>query len=255
MTRANWLTNRWVAVGVAFAGPLLAAAIMTSFRSQVANTRLALVMVAVVVAAVSPGRRGASLVAGVSAGLWFDFFLTRPYESFTIGRSADLQTTLLLVAVAVAVGEMATRRRQHRDIEVAARADVAGISRVAEMLAAHVDPDVVVDRVAEELAGLLSLVSVRYDADGRRAAPYVDRAGAVRYNSFVRDTAVDGLPNADVTLMVEAAGISFGRYVLRGPELGVPLAPERLVAAVALVDLVAVALSRWDRVVPPAPVP
>jgi K+-sensing histidine kinase KdpD len=42
-----------------------------------------------------------------------DFFLTKPYESFTMNRSADQETTALLIVVAVAVGEIAARSRHH----------------------------------------------------------------------------------------------------------------------------------------------
>lgn len=94
--------------------PPAAAAALVPLRTHVTNTALALVMVAVVVLVVAPGRRLAALVAGISAGLWFDFFLTRPYESFTISRSADMQTTVLLLVVAVGVGELAARDRHHR---------------------------------------------------------------------------------------------------------------------------------------------
>src|ERR1039458_4731973 len=83
-------------VVLAVAVPPAAAALLVPFRSDITNTALALVMVAVVVVVVAPGRRLAALVAGISAGVWFDFFLTRPYESFALNRSADIQTTVLL---------------------------------------------------------------------------------------------------------------------------------------------------------------
>jgi hypothetical protein len=233
----------WAGVAVAVAGPLVAAAIMTSVRAHVADTSLALIMVAVVVAAVSPGYRGSSILAGLSAGVWFDFFLTRPYESFTISRSADLGTTLLLVAVAVAVGEIATRSRQHRSRTTAALGDVAGISRVAAMLAEERPADQVIAAISEELVTLLSLERCSFEPDGQRRAPSVERSGVVTYNVFARDTEHDGLPNADVTLPVEAGGRIAGCFVLRGPALGVPTPAARFVTAVALADLAALALS------------
>ena len=71
-------------------------------------------MVVVVAVVVLPGRRFAALLAGIAAGVWFDFFLTKPYEHFTIQRSSDVQTTVLLLVVGVLVGEIAVRRRQAR---------------------------------------------------------------------------------------------------------------------------------------------
>ncbi len=46
--------------------------------------------------------------------MWFDFFLTQPYQRFTITRRTDIETTVLLLAVGVAVTEIAVGgRRQH----------------------------------------------------------------------------------------------------------------------------------------------
>jgi hypothetical protein len=233
----------WAGAAVALAGPLVAAAIMTSVRAHVVDTSLALIMVAVVVVTVSPGHRGSSLLAGISAGVWFDFFLTRPYESFTISRSADLETTLLLVGVAVAVGEIATRSRQHRSQAQAALGDVAGVSRVAAMLAEGRPADEVISAVSEELVTLLALVRCTWEPGGTRRAPSVQRSGVVSYNAFVTDTEHDGLPNADVTLPVESGGRTSGCFVLRGPALGIPTPAARFLAAVALADLAVLALS------------
>ena len=37
----------------------------------------------------------AEVLAAVSAAVWFGFFLTVPYERFTITRAADIETTVL----------------------------------------------------------------------------------------------------------------------------------------------------------------
>jgi K+-sensing histidine kinase KdpD len=86
---------------LALIGPLAAAALMIPLRSHVQNTDLALAMVVVVALAVLPGWRIAAVAAGLSAGAWFDFFLTRPYERFSIQRSSDVQTTVLLAVVGI----------------------------------------------------------------------------------------------------------------------------------------------------------
>jgi len=53
-------------------------------------------------------------VAAVSAAVWFDFFLTQPYEQFTITRATDIETTVLILVLGVAVTELAVwGRRQH----------------------------------------------------------------------------------------------------------------------------------------------
>ena len=41
------------------------------------------------------------------SGVWFDFFLTEPYLRLTIADSDDIETTVLLVLIGVAVTEIA----------------------------------------------------------------------------------------------------------------------------------------------------
>jgi Domain of unknown function (DUF4118) len=238
---------------IAFAAPLAAAGIMVSVRDHVANTSLALIMVAVVVVAVTPGRRLAAVIAGVSAGLWFDFFLTRPFESFTIDHRADQETTGLLILVAVIVGEIAARNRRHRGDTAAARWTTSEISSVTRLLAAGATPAEVVDEVAAELVPLLFLDGCRFDPTLTQVtAPYLDRTGTVQYNVFARDPSRDGFPGKDVLLPVESHGHVVGCFVLRGPSLGVPVGNERLVAAVALADLAGAALGSSGQWVVPA---
>jgi len=81
--------------------------------------------------------------------LWFDFFLTRPYESFAISRSADIQTTVLLLVVAVGVGELAARDRQHRTDSTSGSEGLAAVQSVSELLAGGAAAKAVIDAVRE----------------------------------------------------------------------------------------------------------
>lgn len=96
-----------LAVIAALAVPLGVAATLIPFRGSFPNTEAALVMLLVVVAVAANGYRLAGILAAASAAVWFDFFLTRPYERFTITRRADIETTILLLVIAVAVTELA----------------------------------------------------------------------------------------------------------------------------------------------------
>jgi hypothetical protein len=251
--RPSMLVGAWVrtrlhsllfALSLALAAPLVASTVMISVRSHVANTSLALIMVAVVVAAVVPGRRVAAVVAGISAGVWFDFFLTKPYESFAVNRSADRETTILLIVVAVAVGEIAVRSRRHHATTVSARTDLVGIARLTETLAGGAGAEEIIETVRVELILILSLEGCRFDATTTAAVPpYLDRRGLVMYNRFSRDAAHEGLPNAEVSLPVTAGDHQVGRFVLRGPALGVPIGVDALLTAVVLADLAGVALT------------
>jgi hypothetical protein len=252
--------------GLALVAPLVAAALLVLARGHVTNTALALVMVAVVVVVVTPGRRLAALVAGVSAGLWFDFFLTRPYESFAVSRSADLQTTVLLVVVAVAVGELAARDRQHRADDSTSIEGLAALQTVAQLLAEGAAVEAVLGGVGDALTALLRLDTCRFEADGGPVkVPYVDRPGYVSYSIYRWDTSREGLPVGVVTLPVEYDGRRLGRFLMQGPFPGLPIRPQALSVAVTLGDLAGLALARargrptsngrTSRPLPPAPNP
>ncbi len=93
-----------VAVLAGLAAPLVMAVILVPFRSGLPNTDAALALILVVVAVAASGHRLAGVLAAVSAAAWFDFFLTVPYERFTITRRADIETTVLLAIGAAGRG-------------------------------------------------------------------------------------------------------------------------------------------------------
>ena len=77
-------------------------------------TDAALAMLAMVAAVAANGHRLAGILAAPSAGVWSDFFLTQPYERFTITRRGDIETTVLLLVIGVAVTEIAVRGRRQQ---------------------------------------------------------------------------------------------------------------------------------------------
>ena len=238
------ITRRY-AVWLAVLAPAAAAALMIPLRNHVLNTDLALAMVVVVALAVLPGFRFAALIAGLSAGVWFDFFLTKPYESFSIQRSADVQTTALLALVGVMVGEIAARRRQARGDVTTAHGEVVSLYVTAEMLAAGSKAEQVMTLVAEQLGELLFLVDCHFDPDVRETnGPLLDRSGELDYHPLEWDLGSEGFPNREVILPVEAGRNRLGSYILRGPALGIPISQDRRLAAVALADLAGAALGR-----------
>lgn len=93
--------------------PLGMAALMVPFRDSFADAAAALVLIAVVAVVAIAGTRVAGYVAAASAALWFDFFLTRPYEQLTITHSQDIEITVSLLIVGVIVTELAARSRRH----------------------------------------------------------------------------------------------------------------------------------------------
>jgi K+-sensing histidine kinase KdpD len=182
-------------LALALLGPLAAAALMVPLRNHVQNTDLALVMVVAVALLALPGWRVAAVVAGLSGGAWFDFFLTRPYERFSIQRSSDIQTTVLLAMVGILIGEVAARRRQARRDSIAARDEVLSLYVIAEMLAAGRHPDDIVASVAEQLQEVLFLEDCRFDPNvTENNDPAVDRDGELHYGRLTGRWPPTGCP-------------------------------------------------------------
>src|SRR5262245_39457743 len=156
------LSRDRLAVAAGLVAPLALAAVLMPFRASFANTDAALAMILIVVAVAATGNRLAGYLAAISAAAWFDFFLTRPYETFTINRAADIETTLLLLVIGAAVTEIAVwGRRQHA--AASRRAGyLDGIHAAAQAAASGASPAALIDQVASQLTRVLSLESCRF---------------------------------------------------------------------------------------------
>jgi hypothetical protein len=235
--------RRLYPVWLALLAPLGAAALMIPLRTHVPNTDLALAMVVIVAVIVLPGWRTGALLAGLSAGVWFDFFLTKPYESFSIESSSDVQTTVLLAVTGFLIGEIAYARKVAHRESATARNEVVSLYVVSEMLAAGSKADSVVRLIADQLRDLMVLDDCHFEASATDTGqPMLDRSGELQYGRLHWPLDVEGLPNRDVMLPVECQGQRLGYYVLRGPAIGVPLSQDRRLASVALSDLAGAAL-------------
>ena len=93
--------------------PLGVAALLVPFRANFANTASALILVAVIVAVAALGNRFSGFVATLSATLWFDYFLTQPYQRLAITHRPDVETAVCLLVVGIIVTELAARNRHH----------------------------------------------------------------------------------------------------------------------------------------------
>lgn len=113
-SRAPWWrpTVRVLAV----LAPLVTCAILAAVRDEVTAETSVLLLVVWVVVAAATGDRWAGVLAALSAGAWFDFFLTEPYLAFTIDNADDVEATVLLVMISLAVTEIALwGRRQQQE--------------------------------------------------------------------------------------------------------------------------------------------
>ena len=77
-------------------------------------------------------------VATVGATLWFDVFLTQPYERLAITHRPDVETAVCLFLVGIIVTELAARNRHHH-ASATEEADYVGlIFEVSELVASGV---------------------------------------------------------------------------------------------------------------------
>ena len=239
----RWLSRDRLAVVAALAAPLALTVILVPFRTSFPNTDAALALLLVVVAVAANGYRLAGYLAALSAAVWFDFFLTRPYEEFTITRRADIETTVLLLVIGVAVTEIAVwGRRQHT--AASRRAGyLEGINAAAQAVAAGGSPSELINQVSDRLTELLSLRSCTFEYGragvGRPARLLPDGRVAAGHRTW---DAAGSLPDdTDIELLVEHGGLLQGRFLMRARPGARPTPEQRLVAA-AFADQVGAAL-------------
>ena len=222
--------------------PLAMVAIMVPFRSDFAGPAAALVLVAVIVAVAVVGNRAAGFVATVSATIWFDFFLTRPYERFAITQRPDIETAVSLFVVGLVVTELAARNRHHRELATEESDYVGLIYRISELAVLGTPAGAVVEEAVRELSDLLHLRGCRYESGPpTRPAIQIENDGHVLIAGAVWAVDVMGLPGPELELLVRSGGQSLGRFVLR-PTPGYPVTLQRRVVAVAIADQVGAAV-------------
>jgi K+-sensing histidine kinase KdpD len=222
--------------------PLAIVGILVPFRSNFAGTAAALVLVAVIVAVAVVGNRGAGFVATVSATVWYDFFLTRPYERFAITHRPDIETTVSLFVVGLVVTELAARNRRHRERATEESDYVGLIHRISELAVSGAPARVVVEDASRELSELLALRACRYESGPpARPAMQIENDGQVLMAGAVWAADIMGLPGPDLELPVRSGGQTQGRFVLT-PTPGYPVALERRLVAVAIADQVGAAV-------------
>lgn len=94
--------------------PFLVAFVLVPFRTDLSAPNAALILAVAVVAVAAVGTRVAGAAAALSAAVWFDFFLTEPYQRFVIADRDDIETAVLLLVVGLIVSQLAVRARRSR---------------------------------------------------------------------------------------------------------------------------------------------
>ena len=237
------LSRDRLAVAVGLLAPLVLAAALIPVRTSLAGTAAALALILIVVAVAAAGNRLAGYVAALSAAAWFDFFLTRPYEQFTINRATDIETTVLLLVVGVAVTEIAVWGRRQHSAASRRAGYLDGINDAARAVATGDSPSALVDRIGAALIQLLSLRSCefQYGIAGIGRPGRVEHDGSVTVAGRPYDLQyAQWPPDVPLELLVESGGRLQGRFLMQ-PGQSRP-AREELLVAVALANQAGAAL-------------
>jgi hypothetical protein len=213
-------------------------------RGDIQNANVALVLVLFVLLAAVTGGRGAAATSAFVAAIAFDFFHTRPYGSLKISDGNDVLTTLLLLAVGLAVGEIAIRsQRVHaqRDDE---QRQLRRMQRIAGLAAGGEGIDDLLLAVTAELIETLELRNCWFERPPFLAGlPRLERTGVVETTEHHYANGHFELPREGAALPVVAGGRTLGRFVLI-PTPGLGISRERRLSAIALADQVGAALAR-----------
>jgi K+-sensing histidine kinase KdpD len=239
------LSRDRLATAAGLLAPLALAAVLVPVRTSFANTDAALAMLLVVVAVAANGHRLAGDLAAVSAAAWFDFFLTRPYERFAITSRTDIETTVLLLVIGVAVTELAVRGRHEHAVAARRAGYLDGINESARSAAAGRSPGGLIEQVCGQLTQLLSLRSCRFQhgVAGLGQPARLRHDGLVVIGEQTWDVDRDGLPTVtDTELLVENRGILQGRFLMT-PQPGARPTEEQRLLAIAFADQVGAALA------------
>ena len=232
----------WLLAATAVLAPLVCTLLLVPWRHRLAAADSALILVVVIVAVATSGRRWAAALCALAAALSFDFFLTRPYQSFRITRSADVTTEVLLLVVGLAVGELAARGRHHRASARAREGHLAVLHSVTELAASGGVPEDVARAASDELRRLLTLRSCTFVADAPDIPARLLPDGEIRIGDVAWSTGELGLPHRGVDLPVRAGGAVVGHFILE-PVPGVPVPRESLQVAVTIAEQVGAALA------------
>jgi hypothetical protein len=238
----RYLDRDRIAIVAAVVVPLVVSAILVPFRAGFSNTNVALVLVVVVVAVAANGHRLAGALAAVSAAVWFAFFFTQPYQRFTIAKSADVQTAVLLLIVGLAVSQLAARARRLRVIAITDADYLARVHDTAELAQSAKSPDRVVDHVTAQLTDLLDLRGCRFEYGALIGhPPRLEQDGTVVWDRKRWDVDRLGLPDREIELRTIGNGHFYGRFMLDPTPGTIPSLQARLVAVI-LADQVGAAL-------------
>lgn len=238
-------TTGWppLARGAAVVLPFLAGVVLYGLRHHITAATGVLILVLIVVGAAATGDRAAGLLAAVSAGAWFDFFLAPPYLTFTINDADDIETAVLLVLISAAVTEVALWGRRQQARASRRSGYLEGLLNAARAVAEGTAPDsAVTDLVAGQITEVLDADEGHFVTgpvhDSRVAV--LDHDGVVVRNGRPVDVDRVGLPTDEYTAVpVRKGPHEVGHFLLTAASRVAYPSREQRRVAVLLADQVA----------------
>ena len=198
--------------------PFVVAGGLAAVGDSLTTATSVLVLVLVVVAVGAAGDRLAGVLAALSSGLWFDFFLTEPTGQLAIKNPDDLEVAVLLVVVGVAVTEIAHWGLRQQASAAHRAGFLDGVLESADAAAdSGTDLDEARRRVAERICAVMDLDRCRFDAG---PAPHHGVATLLRDGTVERDgqpvvVERDGLPtDVEIVLAVPGPAVDTGHFRL-----------------------------------------
>jgi K+-sensing histidine kinase KdpD len=183
MTRTRQISV--LAMVAALLAPLAVSAAMTPWRDVLNPGTVTVVLAGVVVAVASTGRRAAAVVAAFSATLWFDYFHTVPFNSFTIHERDEAITAAALLFVGLLAAELQTRSLRRRELVEEGSNEISRIGAVTDLVSSGTSVEDLLAIVNIELTDLLLLQQCRFDAGAvDPTSPAIERTGEVSYGSL-----------------------------------------------------------------------
>jgi hypothetical protein len=227
--------RNWIFAAV---GPVAVSGILVGFREEFAAPNAALILVLVVLAAARFGGRGPGLLCAVISAACFDFFFTRPYYSFTISNRDDIELTVVLLVVALAVGELVVRAQRSERSAMASQRQVEQIRRVAQIASGSDPMSHLIDVVQREVVAVLGARGARFERPPfPTRLPTLGHDGVTLAADAPRTNQPPG-PGNEVALPLWGHGREIGRIVVVLPRdsVGVDIRADDRLIAVALVD-------------------
>ena len=218
------------------AAPVAVGALLVGVRGEIDSANVALLLVLTVVAVAAVTGRGPAAISAILAAASFEFFFTRPYLSLRISSGDDVLTTVILLVIALIVGQVGAIARRRAFETAEARDETARLRRVAARLAHGDSGRDLIAAVTDEVTELLALQTCTFEEHPNDPSlPLIERDGRVTVTAH---RLVDGgfaLPAGGARLPVVGAGQELGSLVLvTNPNVAVSL-QQRLVA-IALAD-------------------